>query len=79
MPDHRLDEWVTKHVADLSHAMGTCRMGREDDLFAVVDSSCNVIGVEGLKVIDASVIPEDPRANINLTVMMLAEHAMALP
>ena len=79
MPDLRLDEWIAENVADLSHAMGTCRMGEKNDTRAVVDASCNVIGVDDLKVIDASIIPVDPRANINLTVMMLAEHAMSTP
>ena len=75
--DAGLDEWILENVADLAHAMGTCRMGAVNDREAVVDSACRVIGVEALRVIDASVIPEDPRANINLTVMMLAEHVMS--
>ena len=76
MDDDAIDQWILEHIADLAHAMGTCRMGTKDDPHAVVDAACNVIGVDGLQVIDASVIPEDPRANINLTVMMIAEHAL---
>jgi len=76
--DTLLDAWIKEHVLDLAHAMGTCRMGAANDPHAVVDSTCNVIGVDGLRVIDASIIPEDPRANINLTVMAIAEHAMTL-
>ena len=75
--DAGLEKWMLENVGDLAHAMGTCRMGTVSDREAVVDSACRVIGVEALRVIDASVIPEDPRANINLTVMMLAEHVMS--
>ena len=75
--DASMDQWLLDNVADLSHAMGTCRMGAAKDPLAVVDAECRVFGIEGLRVIDASVIPEDPRANINLTVMMVAEHAIA--
>lgn len=74
--DASIDQWLMENVADLSHAMGTCRMGAAKDSLAVVDADCRVICIEGLRVIDASVIPEDPRANINLTVMMVAEHAI---
>ncbi|MBS34907.1 MAG: GMC family oxidoreductase [Thiotrichales bacterium] len=76
--DDSLDDWLKANVNDLAHAMGTCRMGTGADDHAVVDSACRIIGVTGLRVIDASVIPEDPRANINLTVMAVAEHAIAL-
>ena len=76
--DEAIDAWIMAHVSDLSHAMGTCVMGSSENRLAVVDSSCNVIGVEGLRVVDASIIPEDPRANINLTVLAVAEHAATL-
>jgi 5-(hydroxymethyl)furfural/furfural oxidase len=76
--DELLDSWIKEHVLDLAHAMGTCRMGTHKDPVAVVDSFCHVIGVDGLRIIDASIIPEDPRANINLSVIAIAEHAMTL-
>jgi len=55
------------------HACGTCRMGSTNDLDAVVDSSCRVFGVGGLRVVDASVFPSLPRAATHLTVLMVAE------
>ena len=50
-------------------------MGPESDPNAVVDQWCQVRGVEGLRVIDASVMPEIPRANTNATTIMIAERA----
>jgi choline dehydrogenase-like flavoprotein len=43
----------------------------------VVDPECRVIGTEGLRVVDASIMPEVPRANTNLTTIMIAEHLAA--
>jgi 5-(hydroxymethyl)furfural/furfural oxidase len=54
------------------HAAGSCRMGAADDSTSVVDPNCNVLGVDGLSVVDASIMPTIPRGNINLPVMMLA-------
>ena len=50
-------------------------MGPASDPEAVVDQYCQVRGVEGLRVIDASVMPEIPRANTNATTIMIAERA----
>ncbi len=58
---------------DAQHASGTCRMGRPDDPRAVVDPECRVIGCTGLRVIDASIMPEVPRANTHLTTVAIAE------
>jgi choline dehydrogenase-like flavoprotein len=52
-------------------------MGASDDPRAVVDPECRVIGTEGLRVVDASIMPEVPRANTNLTTIMIAEHLAA--
>jgi 5-(hydroxymethyl)furfural/furfural oxidase len=49
-------------------------MGAAEDPRSVVDPECRVIGVEGLRVIDGSIMPDVPRANTNLTCMMIAEH-----
>jgi choline dehydrogenase len=48
-------------------------MGRADDPAAVVDSECRVRGIEGLRVIDASIMPTLPRANTNLSTIMIGE------
>ena len=58
------------------HPVGTCKMGR--DPAAVVDSELRVRGTEGLRVIDASVMPVVPGGNINAATIMLAEKAADL-
>ena len=58
---------------DAQHASGTCRMGAIDDPRSVVDPECRVIGCTGLRVIDASIMPEVPRANTHLTTVAIAE------
>lgn len=55
------------------HPAGTAKMGPSSDAEAVVDSRCRVHGVENLRVVDASVIPMLPRANTNLTCIMIGE------
>jgi 5-(hydroxymethyl)furfural/furfural oxidase len=48
-------------------------MGSRDDPRSVVDPGCRVIGVENLRVVDASVMPEVPRANTHFSTVMIAE------
>jgi choline dehydrogenase-like flavoprotein len=52
-------------------------MGAVDEPQSVVDPDGRVIGVEGLRVVDASIMPEAPRANTHLTTVMIAEHIAA--
>jgi 5-(hydroxymethyl)furfural/furfural oxidase len=68
-----LEQFIRSKVHGVWHASGTCRMGAADDPEAVVDSHGRVIGVQGLRVVDASVMPWIPRANTNLPTMMIAE------
>jgi choline dehydrogenase len=68
-----LDDWLHETVGDTWHLTGTCRMGAVDDSRSVVDPECRVIGVENLRVIDGSIMPEVPRANTHLTCVMIAE------
>jgi choline dehydrogenase-like flavoprotein len=69
--------WLLGHVQDYVHAAGTCRMGRPDDPLAVVDPECRYLGVSGLRVVDASVMPSVPRANTHLSTVMIAEKVAA--
>ena len=53
--------------------MGTCRMGADTDPTAVVDDKLRIHGLQNLRVIDASIMPSMPSANLNAAVMMIAE------
>jgi len=55
------------------HPAGTCRMGRAGDAGRVTDERCRLVGVEGVWIADASVMPSLPRANTNLPTMMIGE------
>ncbi len=57
------------------HVMGTCRMAPATDPTAVVDDTLRVRGIEGLRVVDASVMPAMLSANLNAATMMIAEKA----
>ena len=57
------------------HLMGTCRMAPDNDPTAVVDDQLRVRGMEGLRVVDASIMPTMPSANLNASVLMIAEKA----
>ena len=73
LSDTELDSWLFAECGDAQHASGTCRMGAPDDARSVVDPECRVIGCTGLRVIDASIMPEVPRANTHLTTVAVAE------
>jgi 5-(hydroxymethyl)furfural/furfural oxidase len=60
------------------HPTGTCRMGTADDPSAVTQPDGRVIGVEGLSVVDASIMPNIPRANTFVPVLMVAERTADL-
>jgi 5-(hydroxymethyl)furfural/furfural oxidase len=75
--EHRLAEHVRTNVAGTFHVSGTCRMGAADDRDAVVDPAGRVIGVGGLRVADASVMPVVPRGNTNIPTIMVAERLAA--
>lgn len=69
------DEEIVAASGTMFHPSGTCRMGRGDAPDAVVDPECRVHGIEGLRVVDASVMPCLPAANTNVPALMIAERA----
>ncbi len=71
--DDELVAHVRRHTQTLYHPVATCAMGAGED--AVVDSSLRVRGIEGLRVVDASVMPEVPRGNTNAPTIMIGEKA----
>jgi len=73
--DAEIDEHIRNTAITLHHPLGTCKMGRETDESAVVDPHLCVRGVEGLRVVDASVMPDPISGNINAPVIMIAEKA----
>lgn len=71
--DDLLESFVRRCAHGVWHASGTCRMGAETDIDAVTTPGGKVIGVEGLRVADASIMPTVPRANTNLPTIMIGE------
>lgn len=71
--DAEIDAYALANAGDTQHATSTCRMGDPADPASVVDSDCRVLGLEGLRVIDASIMPSVVRANTHLTTVMIAE------
>ena len=71
--DDALDEWLLREVTTGQHLTSTCKMGPASDPLAVVDQRLRVYGIEGLRVADASVMPDTVRANTNVTTMMIGE------
>lgn len=68
-----LRAWIVQNACGSWHASGTCRMGAAGQRGAVVDAEGRVFGVEGLRVVDASIMPSVVSANTMLTTMMAAE------
>ena len=73
--DDTLDTWLLANVGTQHHSSGTCKMGPASDSMAVVDQYLRVHGLQGLRVVDASVMPDVVRANTNATTIMIAERA----
>jgi 5-(hydroxymethyl)furfural/furfural oxidase len=75
--DELLEAHLRKRVNGTWHPCGSCRMGDPADRMAVTDPNARVIGVEGLRVCDASLMPTVPCANLNIPVLMIAEKTAA--
>lgn len=75
--DHQLRHLIYNHARPTGHPVGACKMGQSDDPWAVVDHAGRVIGLSGLRVADASVMPAIVRANTNIPTIMVAEKISA--
>ncbi len=76
--DEQIEAFTRQTAVTAHHPCGTCKMGRDDDPMAVVDGKLHVRGVDGLRVVDASVFPDLVGGNINGPVIMVAERAADL-
>ena len=73
--DEELDDFIREHAESAYHPCGTCKIGRADDPMAVVDPSCRVIGVDGLRLADSSIFPRITNGNLNGPSIMVGEKA----
>jgi choline dehydrogenase-like flavoprotein len=76
--DEDLDAHIRSTAITVHHPLGTCAMGPDSDPMAVVDPELRLRGAEGLRVVDASVMPDLVSGNINAAVIMIAERAADL-
>ena len=76
--DEALDDWMMREATTGQHISGTCKMGPASDPMAVVDQYGKVHGLEGLRVVDASIMPDCVRANTNVTSIMIGERVADL-
>ena len=68
-----LDEWMLENVQTMHHISGTCKMGPSSDKQAVVNQYGSVYGTNLLRIADASILPDCPRANTNVAAMLIGE------
>ncbi len=73
--DEQIDEFIRGHLESAYHPSCSCRMGSPDDPQAVVDPQARVRGLEGLRVVDSSIMPSITTGNLNAPTLMLAEKA----
>ncbi|KAF1786537.1 Aldehyde dehydrogenase, glutamic acid active site [Phytophthora cactorum] len=73
--DAEIDAWIRQYASTDYHPSSTNRMGKETDLDSVVDAQTRVHGLEGLRVVDASIMPNNVSGNLNAPTIMLAEKA----
>ena len=71
--DDQIDAFVRQHVESAYHPSCSCKMGRADDPFAVVDPQGRVYGVHGLRVVDSSIMPSITTGNLNAPTIMIGE------
>jgi choline dehydrogenase len=71
--DDEIDAFIRESVESAYHPSCSCKMGADE--LAVVDATTSVIGIKGLRVVDASIFPKIPNGNINAPTIMVAERA----
>ena len=71
--DDALDDWMARNVRTSHHSAGTCKMGPASDAMAVVDQYGKLHGIDGLRVVDASIMPSGVRANTHLSSVLVGE------
>lgn len=76
--DAALDAWILRNATTSHHSSSTCKMGPASDRLAVVDQFGKVHGLEGIRVVDASIMPDCVRANTNITSMVIGERIAEL-
>jgi choline dehydrogenase len=73
--DAELTAWVKANVGEVYHYASSAKMGNRGDPLAVVDNRCRVIGVSGLRVVDASIIPNSTHGILQVNIVAVAEQA----
>lgn len=76
--DEQIDAWVRDNVESAYHPSCSVKIGASDDPMAVLNSDCQVRGVQGLRVVDSSIFPSITNGNLNAPTMMVAERAADL-
>lgn len=75
LSDEEKIAWIRQYIETDYHPVGTCKMGPESDATAVVDARLRVHGIQGLRVADASIMPNIVRGNTNIPCMMIGDKA----
>lgn len=73
--DEEIDGFIREHCESAYHPCGSCKMGDARDPLAVVDPECRVIGIDGLRVADSSLMPQVTNGNLNAPTLMIGEKA----
>jgi choline dehydrogenase len=76
--DEQIDAFIREKIETAYHPSCSCKMGASSDPTAVVDPQTRVIGLEGLRVVDSSIMPSITNGNLNAPTLMIAEKAADL-